>query len=172
MPSHVKYNVEGTRLIDNGRVCEDVTEFTLPTLEYNTTSIEGISGMVMDVDMPDQTRLKAMELTVKHNNGINCSSLADPGKHLMECRAVRQDYSVAGGDIGHEPVKFRFTVMHKSSDKGGIKVGDPYGTTEKYSILRYEEEVNGVVVTVVDAMGGVLKFNGKDYASDVETLLA
>lgn len=171
MPKHVKFNVVDHRVIDNGLVCEDISSFTLPTLEHPTTSIEGISGMVMDIDMPNVNRLNAMELTIEHNNGINCRNLGTPGRHTIECRAVRQDYAVADGDLGHEAVKFRFIAVHKSTDKGSFKIGDPYGSSEKYSVIRYEEEVAGEVITIVDATAGILRFNGTDYAKNIADLM-
>lgn len=171
MPSKVYNNVEDHRLLDNGSVCEDVTKVGLPTLEHPTDEIKA-SGMVMDIDMPNTTHLNASEFTVYHNNGVNCKKLARPGKHSIEFRTVRQRYDVAGGDIGHESVKFRIIGVHKSTEKGDIETGSPYGSTEKYSLLRYEEEINGEVTTLVDAMAGVLKFNGVDYNSKVQSMLA
>ena len=171
MPSKVYNNVEDHRLLDNGSVCEDVTKVGLPTLEHPTDEIKA-SGMVMDIDMPNTTHLNASEFTVYHNNGVNCKKLASPGKHSIEFRTVRQRYDVAGGAIGHESVKFRVIGVHKSTEKGDIETGSPYGSTEKYSLLRYEEEINGEVTTLVDAMAGVLKFNGVDYNSEVQSMLA
>lgn len=170
MPSKVYNNVEGHRVINNGRVAEDVTSVSLPTIEHPTSTISS-SGMAMDVDMPNTTHLNAMEFSVSHNNGVNCKYLAAPGKHSIETRVVRQRYSVAAGEIEHESVKFRITGVHKATEKGSIETGNPYGSTDKYSVLRYEEEVNGEVTTLVDAMAGVIKFNGVDYTNQIENLL-
>ena len=52
-----------------------------------------------------------------------------------------------------------------------METGNPYGSTEKYSVLRYEEEVNGKVTIIADAMAGLIKFNGKDCTSTVDNLL-
>ena len=170
MPQKVYNNVEGHRLIDNSRVAEDVTSVGLPTITHPTTTISA-SGMAMDVDMPNTTHLDAMEFSVSHNNGVNCEYLADPGKHFLETRVVRQRYNVAAGEIEHESVKYRVTGVHKSTEKGNIETGNPYGSTEKYSILRYEEEVNGKITTLIDAMAGIIKYNGKDCTNVVENLL-
>lgn len=170
MPQRVYNNVEGHRLYDNGRVCEDVLKFSPPTISHPTSTISA-SGMIMDVDVPDNARLEACEISVAHNNGVNCKYLASPGKHVIEARTVRQRYNVKIGDFEHESVKFRATCVHKSTEKGAIEMGNPYGSTEKYSVLRYEEEVNGEITTLIDAMSNILKINGKDYASAVENLL-
>ncbi len=170
MPSKVYNNVEGHRLIDNERVAEDVTSVTLPSFSHPTTTIKA-SGMAMDVDMPDITHLDAAEFSVSHNNGVNCQYLADPGKHAIEVRIVRQRYNVAGGEIEHESVKYRITGVHKSTDKGNVETGNPLGSTDKYSVLRYEEVINGEVTMLVDAMAGIIRYNGKDYTDVIESML-
>ena len=171
MPKKVYSNVVGQRLIDNGRVAEDVQKIGLPTLEHPTNTVKA-SGMAMEVDIPDKTRFKAMEFTVEHNNGVNCNHLCSPGKHLIEARVARQYFDVAGGDENHESVKWRLTGLHKSVDKGSIEEGNPYGSTEKYSLVRFEEEIAGEIVTIIDAMAGIVKINGVEYTSAVENLLA
>ncbi|MDD3881891.1 MAG: phage major tail tube protein [Eubacteriales bacterium] len=170
MPQKVYNNVEGHRVIDNGRVAEDVTSITLPDIKHPTTSIAS-SGMAMDVDMPNTTHLDAMSFSIAHNNGVYCKNLADPGKHFIELRVARQRYNVAAGEIEHESVKFRITGVHVEVNKGSIETGNPFGSTDKYSILRYEEEVNGEVTTIIDAMAGVIKINGKDCTNVIENLL-
>ena len=171
MPQKVYNNVEGHRVIDNERVAEDVTSIALPTIEHPTVTISA-AGMAMDVDMPNTNHLNAMEFGVSHNNGTNCKYLANPGKHFIEARIVRQRYNVAAGEIEHESVKYRITGVHKSTEKGNIETGNPYGSTDKYSVLRYEEEIDGEIVTVADAMAGLIKFNGVDCTNVVENLLS
>lgn len=170
MPSKVYNNVEGHRVLDDSRVCEDVTSVTLPTISHPTTTISA-AGMAMDVDIPNLNHLEAMEFGVAHNNGVNCAKLATPGKHNLELRVARQRYNVTKGDIEDESVKFRITGVHKSSEKGNIETGNPYGTTEKFSVLRYEEIVDGKQTVLVDAMAGIIKFNGKNYTDRIEKLL-
>lgn len=170
MPSKVYNNVEGHRVYDSGRVVEDVTSITLPTIEHPTSTIAA-SGMAMDVDMPNTTHFNAMEFSIAHNNGVNSKYLANPGRHSIETRVARQRYNVAKGEMEHESVKFRVTGVHKATDKGSIETGNPYGSTDKFSVLRYEEEVNGSVITVIDAMAGIIKVNGKNYTDQVESLL-
>lgn len=170
MPNKVYCNVEKHRILDNNREIEDVTKIGLPTIAHPTITVKS-AGMSMDVDMPDVTHLNAMEFTVYHNNGVNGKYLADPGKHTIEARVARQQYNVPKGEIAHEGVKFRITCVHKETAKGDIETGNPYGSTEKYSVLRYEEEINGEVTTIIDAMAGIIKFNGKDCVSAVDSLL-
>ena len=170
MPSKVYNNVADHRMLDNQRVVEDVTSVSLPTIEHPTISISS-AGMAMDVDMPNMTHMNAMEFGISHNNGVNCAQLASPGKHSLEFRVARQRYNVPLGEIEHESVKFRIIGVHKSTEKGNIETGNPFGSTDKYSVLRYEEEIDGEVTTLIDAMAGIIKFNGEDYTNQVESLL-
>lgn len=170
MPSKVYNNVEGHKLIDNKRTCEDVTKVGMPVLKHPTTTISA-AGMAVDVDMPNTTHMEAMEFSVYHNNGVNCQYLANPGKHTIEVRIVRQRYNVAKGVIEHELVKVRVVGVHVETQNGDIETGSPYGSTEKYSVLRYEEEIGGKNVVLVDAMTGDIKYNGKSYTEEVEKLL-
>ena len=171
MPTKVYNNVVDHRVIDNGRVVEDITSVSIPSIEHPTSTVAS-AGMVMDVDVPNLTHMNAMEVSISHNNGVNCQYLADPVKHTVEVRIARQRYNVAKGENEYESVKFRFTLLHKSTEKGTVENNNPYGSTEKYSVLRFEEEIAGKVVTLIDAMSGIIKFNGKDYTSPVKKLLS
>lgn len=175
MPQRVYNNVEGHRVLDTvrgeQRVVEDVTKIGLPTIKHPTTELKNIAGMAMDVDMPTTTHLEAMDFTVYHNNGINGQYLSMPEKHLIEVRTVRQRYNNASGEIEHESVKYRVTCTHVETQKGDIETGSPYGSTEKYSVLRYEEEVDGKATTIIDAMAGIIKYNGVAYSDTIESML-
>ena len=71
----------------------------------------------------------------------------------------------------HASVKYRLTGVHIETTKGDIESGSPIGSTDRYSCLRYEEEVNGKVTTIIDAMAGVIKYNGKSYTDAVQNML-
>ena len=175
MPTRVYNNVDGHRVIDKvGRktyTIEDVTKIGLPTFKHPTTELKNISGMAMDVNMPNTTHLEAADFTLYHNNGLNSQYLAVPEKHQFEVRTVRQKFVTAKGEIQHESVKYRVTGIHSETQKGDIETGSPYGSTEKYSLLRWEEEVNGKVIAIFDAISGIIKHNGKEYTDVIESML-
>ena len=171
MPKYVKIDVEDHRLYDNGKIVEDVTSVVLPTLEHPTTTV-AVSGMAMDIDMPNPTHFNAAEFSVAHNNGTNGKRLAQPGKHLIEFRTVRQKYTTSKTSIGHESVKYRLTGMHKSTEKGTIETGNPWGSTDNYSLVRYEEIVDGKQTVLVDATANIININGKSYTDVIEKLLS
>lgn len=170
MPKKVYCNVEDHRMLDGGTVVEDVTKVGLPTIKHAITSVNA-AGMVMAVEMPNLSRLEAADYTIYHNNGVHCKRLSRPGKHTHEFRTVRQRYNVAKGRIEHESVKYRMIGVHAETQKGDIETDSPFGSTEKYSLLRYEEEIDGKVTTVVDAMAGIFKHGDKEYIEDIENLL-
>lgn len=155
MAETIYNNVEGFLVIDNGRTVEDVTSFTLPGFVHPTTTISA-SGMAMDIDVPNTARYNASDYTVAHNNGRNCKYLQEPGKHVTELRMVRQKYGTANQALGHESVKFRMTGFHAENSKGSVEMNNPYGSSDKYSLVRYEEYIDNVAVTIIDAAAGII----------------
>ena len=143
----------------------------LPSFEHPTTSVENVSGMAMNLDVPNPSRFNASEISVAHNNGVNCEYLDMPGKHTMEFRLARQTFDSNKTDIKHEGVKYRATVLFKSVEKGTIETGNPWGSTVKYSVVRYEEIVDGKQTFLVDATGNKLVVNGKSFTDDISSLL-
>ena len=112
-----------------------------------------------------------MEFGVNHNNGVNCERLADGGKHVIEFRLVRQRYNVAKAEIEHESVKYRVTGIHKSTEDGNVESGNPLGSTDKFSVIRYEKIMNGVTTTLIDLMVGTININGEDVTDVVQSML-
>ncbi|MBO5187232.1 MAG: phage major tail tube protein [Prevotella sp.] len=170
MPKKIACNVEGIRVLDNENVIEDVQSMELPEIAFTTTEVDS-SGMVAAIDVPSMTHIDAMEYSIEHNNGLNCNLLSSPGKHFTELRIARQAFNSAKGEMELESIKHRMTGVLKSSKGGSVEQKNPLGTTETYSVLRYEKEVNGEIVILIDVTAGILKVNGKDYTSDIESLL-
>lgn len=171
MPKKVYNNVEDSRLLCDNYQIEDVTSVALPTIEHPTTSLTNVSGMAGDLDMPNNVRVNAMELGINHNNGVNSHYLASPGKHTLEFRCVRQRYDVAKTEMQHELVKYRITGFHKATEKGSAEAGNPLGSTDRYSISRYEEIVDGTQTVLIDIPGGIIKYNGTGYTDVVQNML-
>ena len=170
MPKNIKINVVDHLLKDGDNTVEDVTQVVLPTFEHPTTNVD-VSGMSMAIDVPDMTRYSASEYSIAHNNGTNSGLLVTPGKHVQEFRTVRQKYTVSATEIQYESVKYRLTGLHKSTEKGTIETGNPWGSTEKYSLIRYEEIVDGKTTMVIDGPGNINKIGETDYAGDIANLL-
>ncbi|MBR3740536.1 MAG: phage major tail tube protein [Clostridia bacterium] len=170
MLENVRCNVEDHRLFHDGFRVEDITKIGLPKIEHPTTEVKS-AGMLMDVDMPNIYHYNAMEIKVSHNNGNNCSRLPMPGPHDIETRAARQNYGVSAGEIDLELVKVRARVVHKSTEKGEIETDNPYGSTETYSVLRYEEEIDGEIWVLIDSTASRLIIAGVDYSDRLSSIL-
>ena len=170
MLENVRCNVEDHRLFHDGTRVEDITKVDLPKIEHPTTAVKS-AGMLMDVDMPNIYHYNSMEIKVSHNNGNGCNLLPVPGPHDIEMRAARQDYSVAKGEIDMELVKVRARVVPKSSEKGSIETDNPYGSTESFSVLRYEEEINGEIWMLIDSTASRLIIAGVDYSDRLSSIL-
>jgi hypothetical protein len=164
-------NVVDHRLFNDGAVCEDVTGVGLPTLEHPTTAIENVSGMLGNIDMPNQHRFSAMEFTVTHNNGVGCNRLHQPGKHNIEFRVARQKYMTSEAEIDVESVKYRVLCTYRSTEQGNIETGSPIGSTDRFSVLRFEKIVDGVQETLIDIPAGSHVVNGINYNEDIEAIL-
>ena len=170
MPKNVYNNVVDHRIIDNKRVVEDVTSVTLPTVEFDSTTID-VAGLTGTVDMPNTYKVKAMTAEIAHNNGTNTDRLTDPGLHTLEFRLARQRYITNKATMNHESVKYRITGYHTSTNDGRVQTGNPLGGTEKFNVLRFEKIVNGKTAVKVDVMAGSLEFNGKSEVSGIQKLL-
>ena len=166
----MKINVVDHLLLDNNKEVEDITSVVLPVLEHPTTPID-TSGIALAMDVPDMTKFNAAEYSIAHNNGTNCKRLQTPGLHTHEFRTARQKYVTSKTKIAFESVKYRLTGMHKSTEKGTIETGNPWGSTDKYSLVRYEEIVDGKQTILVDGPNNIIKVNGKDYSGDIQKLL-
>lgn len=170
MPKKIHNNVEGFRMLDGSEVVEDVTSVTLPTVEHPTTEVHA-AGMGGKVNIPNTYQVEAMSYSIAHNNGLNSERLAEPRRHEQELRIARQVYDVAGALIGLQSVKCRFVGLHVKTDKGSVEMGNPMGSTEEYSCLRYEEEVDGVIRLLVDIMANKQTHNGVESTQDINAIL-
>ena len=61
--------------------------------------------------------------------------------------------------------------LRNTAQKGNLESGNPYGSTETYSVVRYEEELNGVTTVLIDIPGGIVEFDGVRYSDKVANLL-
>ena len=170
MPKKVYCNVEDHRLYTNGTLCEDITSVSLPTIEHTTTTIK-VAGVPVELEIPNITRVKAMEFGVSHNNGENCNLLINSDKQTLEFRLVRQRYETVEGVVGHASVKYRITGIFQKREEGTAETDNPLGYTDTFSVLRYQELVDGKEILLIDAMTGTIRKNGIDVTDIVQQLL-
>lgn len=171
MPKKVHNKVVGQKLVDGNLEIEDVTSVTLPDVIFTADEFD-VSGMSAAIEMIDPSHVDAMTFSVNHNNGLNCQTLNDPKKHKFEFRTVQQVLNTALGSVEHQSVKYRVEGMPKKISDGSVEKGNPMGTSIEYTVMRYEKEVAGKVVTLIDALAGKVKINNVDYTSKINSLLS
>lgn len=170
MPKKVYNNVVDHRLLDGDNIIEDVTSVELPELNNKSTEFD-VAGMAAALNAADPTSYEAMMFKVSHNNGHNCHLLSTPGKHMFEFRLARQVLNTATGDLGYSPTKYRISCLKQKESGGTIERGNPQSGSVEYGITRYEAEVDGVVVTLIDVLAGIVRVNGVDYTNQVRSML-
>lgn len=170
MPKKVYVNVADYKVKDGKYEIEDVTSVVLPTVSHPTIPINS-AGMAGSIDMPNQSKVEAMEFTINHNNGTNSNRLIGPGLHKFDFRVARHRYNVGKATLGAESVRYEVACIHKSTEHGTVEAGNPLGSTERYSVSRFVRYVNEKEDTVVDIMSGPIKLNGKDCVSEVNAIL-
>lgn len=153
----------------DGIFVEDVMSYTPPARQYKTTTIES-AGMSGDVKVANQTAIEAMDAALAHNNGVNTHLLLTPGVHTVEVRAVRQKYNVVQSRMDYERITWRDRVQHIERDAGNVETGNPYGNTDKFSVYRHEEIINGRQ-TRLDEVYGKLVTNGVSATDEIDNLL-
>lgn len=158
------------KLKDNKRECEDVTSVVLPTIEHPTTDID-VAGVPGAINLPDQTRVNSMEISIAHNNGNNCDRLADGGTHTLDFRVARSVYTVSKGEQDYDNVKYIVKCLHKATEKGTVETGNPLGSTDRFEVLRMEEIINGKTVSVIDKTADTVNINGTDLRQKIRNIL-
>ncbi len=161
---------EDQRFLDNNEVIEDVQTAELPTIEHPSTELGG-AGMAGKIDMPDQSQVNAMSVTLNHNNGRNGHLLRRPGMHHLEFRASMQVMDIEKSSVEQKMDKFRIDCMHKSGSVGTSEKSNPRSSTETYSIVRYEHERDGVLIDQIDIPKGKMIIGGVDVSSNRQSLL-
>lgn len=170
MPKKVHNKVIDHRMLDDDQVIEDVTSVTMPDVAFSTDEFDP-AGIAAAVEMVDATHVDAMTFSVAHNNGNNCERLSEPRKHKFEFRLAQQYLDTAQGATGGRSIKYRIWGYPKKVSDGTIERGNPIGSTIDYSVLRYEKEIDGKTTLLIDVMANIVQINGKNYSSQIQSLL-
>ena len=158
MNKQVHNKVIDHRLFDGSTQVEDVTSVDTPEIEFTNDEVD-IPGATAKINVVMAYQVGAMTVTINHNNGNGCDGLATPDLHKIELRMARQVINTSSGTSTPKSTMVRFTGTPMKVSRGSVERGNP------------REEENGKEIILIDALAGILRINGKDYASEINKIL-
>lgn len=152
----------------SGQLCARDAVVTLPAVVPTVGEIRAMGT----IEMPNPMALEAMECAITKQGiskelGPLCSMRYQP----LEVRWV-QDVMYSDGTTRPEGCK----AFMRAASKGGIpglslEVGSPSENELTLSVVRFQLIAGGTEIVLADQLNGILRINGKDYASEVMSLL-
>lgn len=163
-------NVVDHKIYDGGVEIINVQEVVLPSIEFNTTDFTpgGIAG---DLTLPNFYKLKAMTISVKHNGGSQNRELKRLGRHNFEFRLAVQELNGDTGELEAKAVKYRVGAVLTSTSDDKVSRDNPISNESQYSVLTYQEEIDGEIVTDIDILADKIMINGVTYTDKIAALL-
>lgn len=147
-------------------VARDVT-VTLPAVTPTTGELRGMGT----IEVPTPTQLEAMELALtKLGIDKELGPLADMKAQDIEIRWV-QDVMKSDGSTAPEGCKAFLRAMSKGLPGLSVEPGSPSENEITFSVLRYQLYVGGKEIVLADKLNAILRVNGKNYTSVLESLL-
>ena len=150
----------------NELVAKDVT-FKLPALEFLTTDVQAMGNMTV----PLIGLLENMELSITKigiDKGFNKLNKLEP--LALEFRWV-QDVVKSDGTVKPEGCKAFVRAIPLSTPELEVELGNATEAETTYTVTRLQIYCNGEEYLCVDRLAGVLKIGGKDYYTDISSLL-
>ena len=151
---------------DNTLVAKD-TAFTLPGLEFMTADVQAMGNMTV----PLVGLLENMELAItKIGIDKGLSRMNRLKKQNFEFRWV-QNVVKSDGSTSVEGCKAFVRTMPGSFPETGVEIGSASEQENTYNVTRMQIYANGVEILCVDRLSQILRINGEDYMSNINSLL-
>lgn len=159
--------IAGCTVYASGKlVARDVT-VTLPAVTPTTGELKGMGT----IEIPTPTQLESMELALtKLGIDKEIGDLANLKTQDIEVRWV-QDVMKNDGTTEPEGCKAFLRAMSKGLPGLSVEPGAPSENEITFSVLRYQLFVGGKEIVCADKLNSILRFNGTNYASALESLL-
>ena len=158
--------VADTVYADSKLVAKDVA-LTLPGIEFMTADVQAMGTM----SVPLIGLLENMELSItKIGIDSGLSRMNRLEKQNFEFRWV-QNVVKSDGSTSAEGCKAFLRTMPGSFPETGVEVGSAAEHENTYNVTRMQIYANGVEILLVDRLSQILRINGKDYMSKVNSLL-
>ena len=145
----------------------DTAEVGLPAVSHPTSEAQSMGAM----EVVDQTRVNAMQTTITCEPSIIQSKLHGYGvKDYM----IKWGQEVKNADgSGFRLVPFVAYIKGTPSDDSGHNVQPGNNTTGTITINTtfYRLLCDGQEIRYIDQLNGVLRINGIDYRSELESML-
>lgn len=147
-------------------VARDVA-FTLPGIEFLTADVQAMGNMTV----PLVGLLENMELAITKiglDNGLKKLNTLE--KQNLEFRWV-QNVVKSDGSQSVEGCKAFVRTLPAATPEIGVEVGSAPEEEITYNVTRLQIYVNGGEYLTVDRLSQILRVNGKDYMSKINSLL-
>lgn len=163
----IKGAILGTSVYRDGvLVARDVT-VTLPDVAFATVEHKAMGTL----ELPMLGQLEAMEASVTktgYDKGV--VQLAEPTAMNLEFRFV-QDVIKSDNTSKPEGCKVFMHGVPKTLPGGDLEQGSKTEQQITFAVSRYQLIVGGIEICLIDQLKGILRINGKDYQSSINSLL-
>lgn len=151
---------------DDSLVAKDV-KFALPAI----TPISGEAQAMGTMEIPAVGLIEAMEATItKVGTDLGLSRMMRLEKQNLEFRWVH-NVSYSDGSSKPEGCKAFIRGVPKSLPAISVEVGANSESDVTLAVTRYQLYVGGVEILLVDRLSQILRINGVDYYSKINSLL-
>jgi len=158
--------VADTVYADGTLVARD-TEFTLPGISFLTADVKAMGTM----SVPLIGLMEHLELTVKKigtDKGLGKMNKLE--KQNLEFRWV-QNVVKADGSMKDAGCKAFVRTMPASLPETSVIPGESTEHENTYGVTRMQIFTDGEEILCVDRLNQILRINGKDYMSNINSLL-
>ncbi|MGN0444247.1 MAG: phage major tail tube protein [Acutalibacteraceae bacterium] len=156
---------------ENGKEYLGIAKFTPPSISNKTFTLSG-AGLGGDVDIPSYKK-EAMRATLNFTDTSDAFyKLSESRAHLLDLRAVHQNFDPKKGDVGVTSHKYIMEFCPINSNSGDIEPSSPQGTSVEGSVISLKEYYNGKLVRHVDPVRYIDKdSSGKNRLDAVKNAL-
>ncbi|MCI7108032.1 MAG: phage major tail tube protein [Agathobacter sp.] len=139
----------------------NVVGFSIPDITPGSNEMSG-AGMIGTVNIPDPCNIEAMESSVTTSDDSGDAALLNDLYNVE----VILNWAIdkVGTDGSSEYIAHRAVIKAKAAviPGGEVKKAESTEKEHKLATWYYQEDVDGVTVTLVDALAPKLIINGKD----------
>ena len=141
-------------------------EISLPQITHPTSTMQSMG----DMDVADQTRVNPMVTTISCEPGVIQSKLLGYGVQNYVCRWA-QEIKKANGDFDLIPFVAYISGIPSEDVSSTVKPGENTTGTISINTFKYRLLCDGKEIRYVDKTKGILKINGVDYRSKLNSML-